>query len=234
MPMENLPQNLFKESEEDKNPLKEKLEEEKIGYRKNTIEEYSIAGGRGLSAYEKFFNFNRKELEGMDILDLGAGAEVKFAKEIEQSGIKTNIVSLSPDFAELRHRKKALNSYPEAKLITAIGQELPFKQESFDRIFMYHVCEHLSLENLVKVIAEIARVLKNGGRGDIGPILGFQYEKIVNDKNLMDILQKNGIKINEEIIPSEIMPPVKIEPGVYAYGKRIILEKMLKSDKNEK
>ena len=66
---------------------------------KGTIEHRrQPSGGRGIATYEKQLMFDRKDLEGKKILDLGAGPEVKFAKELGESGINAEVISLSPDF----------------------------------------------------------------------------------------------------------------------------------------
>ena len=205
-------------------------------YKKNSIEDFSQPeGGRGLAMYEKHFSFQNEELEGKDILDLGAGPEAKFDKELRQSGIKAHVISLSPDFSDERYRRKALISNPEANLVAAVGQEIPFKNESFDIVFALHVMEHVflieaPLTNATKIIEEIARVLKIGGKGYLSPLIQEEYMAITNDRNLTRVLKKNGVRISMEFLPPGLMPKKRVYdstglPNGMVDAIRIVLEK---------
>lgn len=212
----------------------EKFNPEK--YCQNSIEDFSQPeGGRGLDMYKKHFSFQNEELEGKDILDLGAGPETKFDKELKQSGIKAHVISLSPDFSDERYRRKALTSNPEANLVAAVGQEMPFKNESFDNVFALHVMQHVfsseaPLTNSIKIIEEIARVLKIGGKGYLSPLIQQEYMAIINDKDLMRILKKNEVRISMEFLPSGLMAKRRVYdsaglPDGMVDAIRIVLEK---------
>jgi len=206
-------------------------------YKKNSIEDFcQPEGGRDLEMYKKHFSFQNEELEGKDILDLGAGPEAKFDKELRQSGIKAHVISLSPDFSDERYRRKALISNPEANLVAAVGQEIPFKNESFDNVFALHVMEHVfrtkdSLTNATKIIEEITRVLKIGGKGYLSPLIQQEYKAIINDRNLMRVLKKNRVSISMEFLPPEVMRKKKIYDPVLGVpigevdAIKIVLEK---------
>lgn len=186
-------------------------------YNRDSIENWiQPAGGRDLSTYETRLMFNRKDLEGKKILDLGAGPEVKFAKELAEAGIKADVTSLSPDFSEARHAKKALRSLPDAALIAGTGQALPFRNESFDRVFALHVDEHLNREMFLGFISEMARVLKRGGEAKLGPTRNIPgewhpYEAILENEQLINSLNSKDIAVIKEPIPEEIMPKTKIK-----------------------
>ena len=188
---------------------------------KGTIEHRrQPSGGRGIATYEKQLMFDRKDLEGKKILDLGAGPEVKFAKELGESGINAEVISLSPDFTETKYTEKAKESLPDSKLIIAVGQALPFKNESFDRIFAFHVDEHISRQVFFGFISEMARVLKRGGEAKFGPTLGIPgewnpYKAILDNKEIMNSLEVNDITVIKEPIPEEIMPKTRVKDSSY-------------------
>ncbi|KKP41352.1 MAG: Methyltransferase type 11 [Parcubacteria group bacterium GW2011_GWA2_33_14] len=163
-------------------------------------------GGRDLSLYEQHLLFNRQELEGKTVLDLGAGPEAKFAKQLKESGIKADVVSLSPDFTKERYRKKVKESFPEGKFVAATGQALPFADESFDRIFAFHLVEHISQKMFLRCILEIARVLKKGGKATLGTMPDVDDPDSIalgNSKETMEKLKIYGVKVIQESIPKK-------------------------------
>lgn len=192
-------------------------------YDKGSIEhKLQPPGGRDLSSYETQLLFDRQELEGKKVLDLGAGPELKFAKELEISGIRADVTSLSPDFSETNYAEKAKESYPEGKLTAGVGQALPFQNESFDRIFAFHVDEHLSRPSFMGFISEMARVLKKDGEAKLGPTLNIPgewnpYQAVLDDKDLSKSLLDYGVDVVQEPIPENIMPKTGIKDS---YGNR--------------
>src|SRR3989344_677268 len=138
-------------------------------------------GGRDLSLYEQHLLFNRQELEGKTVLDLGAGPEAKFAKQLKES-------------------------FPEGKFVAATGQALPFADESFDRIFAFHLVEHISQKMFLRCILEIARVLKKGGKATLGTMLDVNDPDSIalgNSKETMEKLKIYGVKVIQESIPKK-------------------------------
>jgi len=79
--------------------------------------------------------FNRTELEGLSVLDLGAGSRARFAKELAESGVNARVISLSPDFSTRLYSRPAREGHPQGKLLAALGEKLPFPDNSFDRVF---------------------------------------------------------------------------------------------------
>ena len=192
-----------------------------FSYKPGTIEANGQPeGGRDLSTYENILLFNRDELDGKVVLDLGAGPESKFAKELEESGVNTKVISLSPDFSEGKYSKKVRELLPDGKLVAAVGQDMPFKNETFDRIFALHVLhvgEHISNEVFLEIVHEIVRVLKKGGQAKLGPMLNMPginswlpYEAILQNEALKDYLDNQGIEIVKEFIPTTVIPVKKI------------------------
>ncbi len=139
-------------------------------------------GGRTLKDYERLLKFKKEDLENKFVLDLGAGPKARFAKELERSGIKATVISLSPDYADTEHRELFKPAGLE-KLITilkrekgkdkleiaGIGEELPFKDGSFDEILALWSISEWAEHTYERWIPEIYRVLKQGGVARIGP-----------------------------------------------------------------
>jgi len=192
--------------------------EEPYHYIQRTIDSSWPPEGRDLSTYERELLFDKRELEGKVVLDLGAGLEAKFAKQLKEAGIKAEVISLSPDFIEEKYRTKSKESFPEGKFVAAIGQALPFKDESFDMIFAFYLIQHLTPGNFLRCAYEMARVLKKGGRAVIGPLIdnhdddddllrgnpAYPYALFLSgDKKAMKKLKGYGVKVIQKSIPEE-------------------------------
>ena len=88
------------------------------------------------------------------VLEVGCGAG-HILEKIKQGSLTG--VDISP--VQIERARKRLGS--KAELIMAKGENLPFKNESFDRIICTEVFEHV-LEPVL-ILAEMKRVLKNKG-----------------------------------------------------------------------
>lgn len=137
-------------------------------------------GGRTLDDYEEMLNFNRKELENKMVLDLGAGPGARLSKDLKKAGIKAEVVSLSPDYANSKYSKELkptiFERYKISKdrnkkelAIAGIAEKLPFKEESFDRILALFSVSVWAESKYKEWLPEIMRVLKSEGCARIGP-----------------------------------------------------------------
>ena len=143
---------------------------------------------RSLDGYEKELGLDIKELSGKDVLNLGAGATLAFEKSLQEGGIDARVVSLSPDYSNTDHRKRALEDKPEvSQIASGVGQQLPFKNESFDYVLALHVTEHLKTKEAYEaMLREIVRVLRVNGKGYIAPVHD-QYFPEVNPNVIPDV-----------------------------------------------
>ena len=154
--------------------------------------------GRSLQRYEDILRFNRNELSGLTVLDLGTGPTARFARELRDSGIASRVISLSPDFPYNGHGARVREVY-DGPLVAGLGQALPVRSGSIDRVYALHVGEHLrSYEEVTDFVREIARTLRAGGEGRIGP-LTWSIPDVV-----MDSLAKQGVEVHDEPISLEI------------------------------
>jgi SAM-dependent methyltransferase len=124
--------------------------------------------------YEKFLNFNRSELAGLTVLDLGSGPEERFRKEIERAGIKCKVICANPDYSLSDYRGEQLREdvagyrSSNRSSVGALGSELPFQENSFDKIFALESVSKYCPPNLYPEAAnawaqEGYRILKAGG-----------------------------------------------------------------------
>lgn len=145
--------------------------------RGSTFNTAASESGQDLKSYEETLGFNRKELQGLTVLDLGSGATEKFSRELKQAGIEVNVISLNPDYTQKHARDMAREKSDwQGKSVAAIAQELPFKNQSFDRVLGMNSVTLYSnprqnSEATRRWLNEIVRVLKPGGEAKVGPIM---------------------------------------------------------------
>ncbi len=92
---------------------------------------------------------------GTRVLELGCGD----GKTLSAMPRSWRIAALDISLPALR-----LCTRSQSDLILASAQRLPFKKESFDAVFSYHVAGHLLLTGRRAFAAEVERVLHPGGR----------------------------------------------------------------------
>lgn len=96
------------------------------------------------------------------ILDLGCGLG-RHSIFFTENGFKVTAVDLSEDAIRLtkeRMKEKQVDFLCHVADMVA----LPFANDAFDRVFSYHVISHQDTAGVQKVIDEITRVLKPGGK----------------------------------------------------------------------
>lgn len=101
--------------------------------------------------------------DGLDVLDLGAGSGTLaiWAKE-STSGLR--IRGLDGDPAIVRQAvRKAARAGVEIPFDEGLSYELPYDDQSFDRVLSSLFFHHLVLRDKERTITEVARVLRPGG-----------------------------------------------------------------------
>jgi len=101
-----------------------------------------------------------EELRGKDVLEIGCGTGVH-ARLLAQAGARLSAVDLTPTAVELTRRRLELAGL-SADVREADAERLPYADGSFDFVWSWGVIHHS--ENTDRVIGEIARVLRPGGR----------------------------------------------------------------------
>ena len=100
------------------------------------------------------------ELRGRDVLEIGCGTGVH-ARLLADAGARVSAVDLTPTAVELTRRRLDLADL-EADVREADAEHLPYADASFDFVWSWGVIHHS--ESTDRVIEEIARVLRPGGR----------------------------------------------------------------------
>lgn len=100
------------------------------------------------------------ELKSRDkVLEIGCG-DGYYLSLLRRFDPTLNLVGVDIDKSALVHAKEYISAR-KVKLILANAEKLPFKDESFDKIVMSEVIEHVVNEHTV--LSEARRVLKTGG-----------------------------------------------------------------------
>ena len=104
-------------------------------------------------------------LRGRKILEVGAGCGVNlivWSKEfgIDGYGIEPGLAGFETSF-DVSQELLPLNALENTRVRDAVGEELPFPDESFDVVYSANVLEHTN--DPERVVAESLRVLKPGG-----------------------------------------------------------------------
>lgn len=188
----------------------------------DTTQAMRTLGGRGLNDYEEFLGFDRSNLEGKTVLDLGSGAWEKLTSELKKTGVKAKVVSLNPDYVLGKYRNIIGNQKSwQKESVAGVGQALPFSDESFDVILAlesityYEDALHESASAQIWP-KEIARVLKKGGEARLGEILGLAGEKKKEawDK-VITILKSLGLEARME--PFKLKGEPHLRHRLYVY-----------------
>lgn len=104
---------------------------------------------------------------GEAILDLGCGAGAEIQQILAlRRGI--TVVGLDRSEAMLRKARARLSRYIKRGTVTLVagdaGEQLPFPSNSFDAVFSAELIECLAAAKQIRLLREIRRVLKPGGR----------------------------------------------------------------------
>jgi ubiquinone/menaquinone biosynthesis C-methylase UbiE len=100
---------------------------------------------------------------GHRVLDLGCGTG-SLAIELKRLSPETDVVGLDPDPKALaRARRKAARAAVSIQLDQGFGDELPYPEASFDRVFSSLMFHHLPADQKGPTLQAVRRVLKSGG-----------------------------------------------------------------------
>ncbi|HZT15341.1 MAG TPA: class I SAM-dependent methyltransferase [Gaiellaceae bacterium] len=122
------------------------------------LQEAWFAQPRGAPPFSGLIPFD--ELAGRDVLEVGCGTGVH-ARLLAAAGARVAAVDLTPTAVELTRRRLELAGL-EADVREADAEALPYEDASFDYVWSWGVVHHS--ERTERVLAEMARVLRPGGR----------------------------------------------------------------------
>jgi ubiquinone/menaquinone biosynthesis C-methylase UbiE len=102
--------------------------------------------------------------DGQRVLDVGC-ATGNLLRTIGRQYPNTGLVGLDPDPKALaRARRKARRARLDMRLDRGFAQELPYSDDSFDRVFSSLMLHHLDSTSKDTLLAEVRRVLRPDGR----------------------------------------------------------------------
>lgn len=97
------------------------------------------------------------------ILDIGCGTGTLLVN-LKRQYASAQVVGLDPDPKALRRaRIKAARAAVSVQLDQGRADQLPYKKESFDRVFSSFMFHHLNEPERENMLVEVLRVLKPGG-----------------------------------------------------------------------
>ena len=120
----------------------------------------------------RFMGFDRSRQEliaqanvkaDQQILDIGCGTGT-FVVLLKRQLPSAKVIGLDPDPKALRRaQEKVARAAVSVQLDRGFSDELPYKNESFDRVFSSFMFHHLDEQVREKTLKEVLRVLKPGG-----------------------------------------------------------------------
>lgn len=110
------------------------------------------------------------------VFDLGCGTGTQ-AVLIKKEFPQVEMVALDPDPKALaRARKKAAREGLAIQFDQGFGDQLPYPEASFERVFSSLMFHHLPAERKVATLREVHRVLKPGGEFHMMDLEGPEHE----------------------------------------------------------
>lgn len=104
-----------------------------------------------------------KSDQKVKILDVACGTGRMLPVVLEYKVDYTGLDTSKSMTKYLREKAKKMNKEKDVKLVIGDATKIPFKDESFDFVFSYHLTWHLPPESEKKMILEMQRVTKRGG-----------------------------------------------------------------------
>lgn len=155
------------------------------------------------------------------VLDIGCGTGTLVVRLKRQYGV-AQVVGLDPDPKALRRaRIKAARAAVSVQLDQGFANELPYKEESFDRVFSSFMFHHLNKQERENMLKEVLRVLKPDGSfhfvdfivDDASP--GF-FDRLFRAHAQMKDNSDEGIR--ELVSQSGFRNPAKVREGNMLFG----------------
>lgn len=112
-----------------------------------------------IQTFNEMYLVETLNLNNKTILDLGCG-KAKITKELKLNGFDRIIYACENDIIQ---HKKNLSNNDDIIYKNFPAQDLDFKNELFDMVFMFKSFHHIPSNLMQKALAEIKRVLKPNG-----------------------------------------------------------------------
>jgi demethylmenaquinone methyltransferase/2-methoxy-6-polyprenyl-1,4-benzoquinol methylase len=123
--------------------------------------------------------FNKDET----ILDVGCGTGLYIKNLIDLKKISRNIIGIDISKQMLDKSVRRCKSYEDAYFIRGDAHNLPFRKDSFDKVFAFTVIQNLS--NPIDALREFIRVAK-----DSSSIVVTTHKKTCTEKKFVEMIEK--------------------------------------------
>jgi ubiquinone/menaquinone biosynthesis C-methylase UbiE len=102
---------------------------------------------------------------GEQVLDVGCGTGTLAIEAAHRVGLAGHVTGIDPGEQQIaRARVKATQSHVDIDFLVGVIEQLPFPDQTFDVVFSTLMMHHLPAPLKRQGLAQIARVLKPGGR----------------------------------------------------------------------
>lgn len=159
------------------------------------------AADNGLDSYEAFLGFDRNDLSGKSILEVGIGNTARLQHDMKAAGIDATVVGISPDLSD-SYNRHLVGQYAEPgdKNVAAVAEVLPFADESFDEAWaLYSLTYYTYDPGQTKAwVSEIGRVLRPNGNFRLGPDYGSMHAFGKNYELLREYAHESGMTLTFE------------------------------------
>jgi ubiquinone/menaquinone biosynthesis C-methylase UbiE len=100
------------------------------------------------------------DVEGLDVLDVGAGTG-RHAIRIARRGARVTALDFSEEMLAKARQKPGADGV--RWLVHDVAKPLPFAAKSFDRVLSALVLEHIPVDELASFLAELGRIARDDG-----------------------------------------------------------------------
>ena len=87
---------------------------------------------RGLDFYAETLGVSKEDLKDKIILDLGAGKELAFAREVSSNVKGAQVFSLSPHFSDPDYKPELKGGMTSENVVAGVAQAMQFRDGQFD------------------------------------------------------------------------------------------------------
>jgi len=166
--------------------------------------------------------------DGMQVLEVATGSGEMFRRLVRANGSGSTIgVDLSPNMAA-RTQRSARRRFPSAQThCQAVdARHMPFRNESFDAVFCCYMLELLSGDDIVGILREFRRVLRDRGSltlvliGQNAPVFNTFYKlggKVAPafwgrqvEKRVPELIESARFRILEDRLVRQIFYPSRV------------------------
>jgi ubiquinone/menaquinone biosynthesis C-methylase UbiE len=158
---------------------------------------------------------------GHCILDIGCGTGT-LVVQLKRQYAPAQVAGLDPDPKALRRAHiKAARAAVSVQLDQGFADELPYKRESFDRVFSAFMFHHLNKQEREDMLREVLRVLKPGGSFHLVDFIvdhaahGF-FDRLLRAHALMK--DNSDERILSLMSDTGFTSPVKVREGKMLFG----------------